>query len=71
MSCPRPARRRVIALATADVETLSRTADQWTGQRADENEFIDDQLGQELIRDVATRSAEAERTMCSIYCWIC
>jgi hypothetical protein len=59
------------ALARADGELLSRTAERWITLRAEEGEAIDEELAHDLLSEMAALSAKAERTESSLYCWIC
>jgi hypothetical protein len=58
------------ALAGADDHTLSTTAERWAGLREEDGETIDDELAQELVREVATLAVGAVRTGKSLYCRI-
>ena len=59
------------ALAAADDDLLGRTAERWVELREEEGEFIDGELAQEIVREVAALAAGATQTGKSLYCWIC
>lgn len=58
------------ALAGADDHTLSTTAERWAELREEDGETIDDELAQELVREVAGLAVGAVRTGKSLYCRI-
>jgi hypothetical protein len=60
-----------IALAGADDHMLGTTAERWVELREEEGEIIDDELAQQVIREVAALAVGAARTGESLYCWIC
>lgn len=59
------------ALAAADDHMLSGAAERWVELRDEEGEIIDDELAQEIVKEVAALAVGAVRTGKSLYCWIC
>ncbi|MFF5076486.1 hypothetical protein ACFY36_05510 [Actinoplanes sp. NPDC000266] len=61
----------VEALARAGSETLSGAAEQWISLRAADGEALDEQLGHEIVGELAATAAKAQRAGESLYCWVC
>jgi hypothetical protein len=59
------------ALAHADHQSLADAAARWIELRAEEDEEIDEELALDLLGELATLSARAQRAASSLYCWIC
>jgi hypothetical protein len=59
------------SLTEAFAGDVTGVAARWLESRAAEGEIIDEELGEEIVTEVAALAVRARRTGAGLYCWVC